>query len=441
MIIIPLVAGIGDADREIYTLNETGRSIWHKLDGEKTLGQVALELADEFAITIEQIESDVLGVVAGMVKGGLCLQLNNKGSKQILFTSPASNRGDDGSPGRHAPENLDSREPSNYITGGGELRLSNPGQLELLRGMEERGVPLRTTVRGFSMSPFIRDLDVLTISPLHDQQPRIGDVVAFSHPENGRLAIHRIIKRTGSGWLIKGDNCEEADGVVAVDNIIGRVIRIERNKKKIKLGLGASGRLIAFLNRGRGLDSLKILFYLLRRVASFTLRRLQSLSIYRKLARRFMPPVVISEADEKDLEAVQRHLNPGVPYTPRKPNPNVTNFVATTGSKIVGFAQLVFHPEDNYPSNGYWLFSLHVWEFYRGLGIGEKLVRRRIKAAKSKGASELLLVVYEDNKRAINLNTKLGFVTVTLPALEPLLEAEKEKTGRRRTVMKKHLGL
>ena len=271
LVIVPLVEGIGDADREIYSLNKTGRSIWYKLDGEKTLKQVALELANDFAIPLEQLERDVLGLVSGMIKGGLCLQLNNKGSKQNSFKRPASDRGDKELSVKHAAETSDSREPSSYITGGGELRLSNPGQLELLRGMEERGVPLRTTVRGFSMSPFIRNLDVLTISPLHDQRPRIGDVVAFSHPENGRLVIHRIIKKTGSGWLIKGDNCQEADGVVATDNIIGCVTRIERNNRNVKLGLGRSGRLIAFLNYGRSLDYFKKLLRLLRRLNRFSL--------------------------------------------------------------------------------------------------------------------------------------------------------------------------
>ena len=439
LVIVPLVEGVGDADREIYTLNETGRSIWHKLDGEKTLKQVALELADEFAIPLEQLERDVLGLVSDMIKGGLCLQLNNKGSKQNSFNSPASDQGDEGLPSRHAADASDSSEPSSYITGGGELRLSNPGQLELLRGMEERGVPLRTTVRGFSMSPFIRDLDVLTISPLKNKRPRIGDVVAFSHPENGRLAIHRIIKKTFTGWVVKGDNCQEADGLVATENIIGRVIRIERNKKKVKLGLGVSGRTIAFLNRGRGLNRLKKLFYLPRRGASLTLRRLQSISLYRKITRRLMTAAVISEADEKDMESVHRLFKPGTPYTTRKPNPNVTNFVATNDNKVIGFAQLVYHPEDNYPWNGYWLFSLYVWAPYRGMSIGERLISQCIEEAKNKKASELLLVVYEDNMRAINLNTKLGFSIVTHPALEPLFEAEKEKTGRRRIVMSKIL--
>jgi len=139
------------------------------------------------------------------------------------------------------------------------------------------------------------------------------------------------------------------------------------------------------------------------------------------------------------MEAVHRRFNPGAPYFPQKPNQNVTNFVATTSNKVVGFAQLVYHPEDNYPWTGYWLFSLQVWRFYRGLGVGERLVKRCIEEAENKGASELLLVVYDDNKRAINLDRKLGFVPTTLPALEPLLEAEKEKTGRRRIVMQKKM--
>ncbi len=324
-----------------------------------------------------------------------------------------------------------------YVSIGDELRLSNPAQLELLRGMEERGVPLRTTVRGFSMSPFIRDRDVLTIAPLNKKPLSVGQVVAFSHPENGMLVIHRIVKHTGAGWLLKGDNCPETDGLVTEDRIIGRVTRVERNGRKVRLVAGS--KFIAFLSFRSGLVFLKTIWLLPRRTAGYLLRQLQGLSLYRKLARRLMLPVIIAEATESDMETVHRRFNPGAAYFPQEPNPNVTNFVATTKNKLAGFAQLVYHPEDNYPWTGYWLFSLQVWGLYRGLGIGEKLVRRCIEEAELKGASELLLVVYNDNKRAINLDRKLGFAPTILPALEPLLEEEKEKTGRRQIVMQKKL--
>jgi signal peptidase I len=132
---------------------------------------------------------------------------------------------------------------------GGELHLSNLGQLELLRGMVEHGRTLRTTVRGFSMSPFIRDNDVLTIVPMNTRAPRVGEVVAFTLPNSGQLAIHRIVARAGTGWLVRGDNCPETDGVVARENIIGRVLRVERQGREVRLGLGAEARLIAWLQR------------------------------------------------------------------------------------------------------------------------------------------------------------------------------------------------
>ncbi len=71
MIIVPLVAGIGDADDELYTLNETGQAIWQRLDGTNTLGRVAAELAEEFSSPAAQIKTDVLGFASEMIKRGI----------------------------------------------------------------------------------------------------------------------------------------------------------------------------------------------------------------------------------------------------------------------------------------------------------------------------------------------------------------------------------
>jgi len=71
IIIVPLVSGIGDADDELYTLNETGKAIWQKLDGKLTLGQVISVLTDEYAFSDEQIGIDVLGFAVEMVRRGI----------------------------------------------------------------------------------------------------------------------------------------------------------------------------------------------------------------------------------------------------------------------------------------------------------------------------------------------------------------------------------
>ncbi|HEY9089124.1 MAG TPA: PqqD family protein [Anaerolineaceae bacterium] len=68
LIIVPLAAGMGDADDELYTLNETGRVIWSKLDGQRSLADVVRELAQEYDASESEIAADVCGLVAELVR-------------------------------------------------------------------------------------------------------------------------------------------------------------------------------------------------------------------------------------------------------------------------------------------------------------------------------------------------------------------------------------
>jgi hypothetical protein len=68
LIIVPLTSGIGDMEGEIYTLNETGRAIWEKLDGKKSLREVTEALKTEFEAAPEEIEEDVLGLMGELLK-------------------------------------------------------------------------------------------------------------------------------------------------------------------------------------------------------------------------------------------------------------------------------------------------------------------------------------------------------------------------------------
>jgi coenzyme PQQ biosynthesis protein PqqD len=63
IIIVPLVAGIGDLEDELFTLNETGKAIWERLDGRRSLNDVIAELAAEYQAPPGEIETDVLGLV------------------------------------------------------------------------------------------------------------------------------------------------------------------------------------------------------------------------------------------------------------------------------------------------------------------------------------------------------------------------------------------
>lgn len=73
-IIVPLAAGIGDMEDELFTLNETGKAIWDRLDG-KSLKDVVEELCAKFEAPIGEIERDVRGLVAERLKRRMLVEL------------------------------------------------------------------------------------------------------------------------------------------------------------------------------------------------------------------------------------------------------------------------------------------------------------------------------------------------------------------------------
>jgi len=74
LVIVPLVSGIGDMEDELFTLNETARCIWDRLDGQRPLRGVAQDLAGQFRATAGEIETDVVGLVAELVRRGMLVE-------------------------------------------------------------------------------------------------------------------------------------------------------------------------------------------------------------------------------------------------------------------------------------------------------------------------------------------------------------------------------
>jgi hypothetical protein len=78
LIIVPLVTGIGDMEDELFTLNETGRAVWVKLDGKKSLKTVAEELSAEFEAPPGEIERDVTGLAEELLKRKMIVKASKK---------------------------------------------------------------------------------------------------------------------------------------------------------------------------------------------------------------------------------------------------------------------------------------------------------------------------------------------------------------------------
>jgi hypothetical protein len=119
----------------------------------------------------------------------------------------------------------------------------------LMTDVFARGGSFRFTARGHSMHPFIRNGDVVTVSPLGARSPVAGDVVAFRGPEHTGLALHRIRSRQGDRYLAQGDNCRDPDGLIPGRDLLGVVTAAERAGRSIRLGLGPERRLLALLAR------------------------------------------------------------------------------------------------------------------------------------------------------------------------------------------------
>jgi hypothetical protein len=100
------------------------------------------------------------------------------------------------------------------------------------------------------MAPFIRDGDIITVAPFTRGESGMGQIVAFVNQANQRLVVHRIVGRYESSYLIQGDNLpERVITKVDQDGILGRVVRVERGRSRVRLGLGPERLAIAFLSR------------------------------------------------------------------------------------------------------------------------------------------------------------------------------------------------
>ena len=77
LIIIPLVAGIGDMEDELYTLNDTGKAIWNLLDGQATLDEIISALSQEFDAPPGEIEHDVHGLVGELLKRRMLVEVES----------------------------------------------------------------------------------------------------------------------------------------------------------------------------------------------------------------------------------------------------------------------------------------------------------------------------------------------------------------------------
>lgn len=116
----------------------------------------------------------------------------------------------------------------------GERRAGDPAQI---RAHLARSGRVCIRVHGSSMLPWVRPGDVVLVRSAPMNAVRCGDVVLMAR--DSRFFVHRLIAKgagsSASGYLVKGDAHPEPDGVVAEEELLGRVVRIYRGGGRIDL--------------------------------------------------------------------------------------------------------------------------------------------------------------------------------------------------------------
>lgn len=68
IIIVPLTAGVGESEDDLYTLNDTGKEVWGLLNGSLTLNEVVNRLSNQYEAPESTIERDVTALVAELLQ-------------------------------------------------------------------------------------------------------------------------------------------------------------------------------------------------------------------------------------------------------------------------------------------------------------------------------------------------------------------------------------
>ena len=67
LVIVPVTSGIGDLEEELFTLNDTAKSIWDLLDGHRTVDEIVRELSAEYEVSADELAANVVGLLQELV--------------------------------------------------------------------------------------------------------------------------------------------------------------------------------------------------------------------------------------------------------------------------------------------------------------------------------------------------------------------------------------
>ena len=113
------------------------------------------------------------------------------------------------------------------------LNLKREDFASIAQGVLSRGRILKFKAKGGSMSPFIRNGDVVEVVPAKGKI-NLGDIILY-RSSYGNPVVHRVIQRNKESIITKGDSVPSSDEPILFEQVLGRVVAVEKNGWCIRL--------------------------------------------------------------------------------------------------------------------------------------------------------------------------------------------------------------
>ncbi|MFQ5574902.1 MAG: signal peptidase I [Terriglobia bacterium] len=332
---------------------------------------------------------------------------------------------------------------------------------KLTRSVLGFGINLRFRVLGGSMYPIIRNGEIIEVASAVVQEIRLGDVLLF-RTNGGRMVAHRVVSAHGRKarrqFLTKGDILPRLDPPVLADQVVGRVVGIERCGRWIDpntlirrvQGLTISAAAVA---AGRVLEAGRAAEQLARGLGLRGITWLQGARSYRRLARIFVgSSLEYRRANKHDIDrlgALQRGVarttfgaEDGCWLKGEDAERSAIALICEFKGRIAGSVMVVtcslerspFPP--GYGSDG-WIAGLFVRRAFRRMGIGRRLVQLSEDVACDIGLSRGCLFVIAESEAELALFRDCGYEELPDSALGQKADFEARFAESGRVLMRK----
>lgn len=275
---------------------------------------------------------------------------------------------------------------------------------------------LKFQAYGTSRCPLIRDGETVLVRPREYREYRPGDFILYRCLQGNTAAV------------IFGQKMKPLQ-------VIGLIEAIERNGRRIKVGRWPAGL-------RRYLGWLALPGRLAEKITNRLFRSMQRSRLYRKMTRSFFGGGTAYETVEGREAQISGIIHcRGQSFLDRRFYGAPQGFqqrhiVAKRQGRIIGrLCANGYSPDLQGTFNsGWWIYGCYTRPAWRGLGICEGLLAKTFEVLRQDKITAVYLTVRADNRPAVRLYEKTGFVRVEIPELEKKL-ADEAASGQPRRIM------